>query len=155
MGAISYYMALNVILDRINKTIKLYQSSYTKKCLHKFGMLEANTSTTPMKDGLLFPLPKENIVSTITISKTGTSSRIRISFLGLQSDFSPGVWNYNPLIPPWDKQAHLCISVRKFKNPFFTNGILIACVEWMEKPSDTLLGSIHYNSPSRCYWKVQ
>ena len=59
-GPITYYLGLKVDRNRAAKTIKLSQPAYIEKILHTFGLLQAKTSTTPMKESsLLGPNPKE------------------------------------------------------------------------------------------------
>lgn len=60
MGPILYYLGLKFDRNRIATTIKLSQSAYVEKMLHRFGLLEAKTATTPLKESLLLaPNTKE------------------------------------------------------------------------------------------------
>lgn len=59
-GPITYYLGLKIDRDRSAKTIKISQPAYIEKVLHRFGLLNAKTATTPMKKtSLLAPNTKQ------------------------------------------------------------------------------------------------
>ena len=58
MGPISYYLGLQIKRDREQRTIKLSQSIYIEKIVHRFGLQNAKPANTPMLDEPLLPNDK-------------------------------------------------------------------------------------------------
>lgn len=55
MGPISYYLGLKVERDRERRLLKISQPAYIDKIAHKFGLLTAKPSNTPMRENYLIP----------------------------------------------------------------------------------------------------
>jgi transposase InsO family protein len=52
LGEASLYLGMTITRDRTNKTIKLAQERMTSDIIHKFGLDEAKTKTTPMSTSI-------------------------------------------------------------------------------------------------------
>jgi hypothetical protein len=59
LGECRYYLGMEIIRDRRNRTIQLSQRSYISKMLDDFGLEEIRPLATPMDTSRIEPAPKD------------------------------------------------------------------------------------------------
>lgn len=68
-GPITFYLGLNVDRDWEKNTIKLTQSAYVNKILHKFHLNQANPSNMPIKESIIMQTQTESQETAAEIKK--------------------------------------------------------------------------------------
>ncbi len=51
LGPCSYYLGMEIVRDRLNRTVRITQTTYLKKILSRFGMASCASAPTPMAAG--------------------------------------------------------------------------------------------------------
>lgn len=123
LGPVAYYLGLEVVRDRSNRTIRLSQKTYLQKILKDLNMMDLRGSQTPMdKDVVLEPASADHIA----IDNDKLKYQCAVGFLmylmlGTRPDIAFAVsqasrFSSNPTTEHWKAVQRIFRYLKKFSN---------------------------------------